>query len=221
MSLHSRLQKVTQGLSPPQRAVLVLQALRDGREPDPELRRIADEQQRQAFNRLVSLIWMTNHHIGAVANITAYRVDLVEDAQRYFNLFNEAASLLEEAEGVKRTRGYKDWRKRQSITAAEFLRSLALECREDGISVLVHLWQELLAQQLVRDDIAAEFDGEDPLLPVNREVIDDTRSRLLASAEAFSARKLLPDVPGDEFVARYQALVNDAFRQLLLVEPYQ
>jgi hypothetical protein len=221
MTMQSRLQKVTQGLSPLQRAILILQALKEGREPDPELRRIADEQQRKAFNRYVSLIWMTNHHVGAVANITAYRVYLVEDAGKYFKLFNEAASLLEEAEGVKRSRGYKDWRKRQTITGSELLRSLALECREDGITTLVHLWQELLAQELVRDDVASEFEGEDPLLPVNREVVDDTRSRLLATADTLSARKLLPDVPGEEFVARYQALINDAFRQLLLAEPYQ
>ena len=220
MTIQSRLQKATKGLSSLQRAVLVLQALRDGREPDPDLRRIPDEQQRRAFNRYVSLLWLTNHHIGAVVNITAYRVDIVKEARRYFDLFNEAAFLMEEAEGVKRSRGYKGWRKRGSITGSEFLRSLALECKDDGIQHLVHLWQELLAAGVVRDDIAAEFEGEDPLLPAYREIVEETRTELLTAADAFSVRRLLPEVPGDEFVSRYQSMVNEAFRQLLFAEPY-
>ena len=221
MSIHSRLQKVTQGLSPQQRAVLTLQALKEGREPDPELRRISDEQQRQTFNRYVSLIWITNHHVGAVARITAYRVDLVEQARKYFDLFNEAAVLMEEAEGVKRSRGYKDWRKRPTITGSELLRSLALECKEDGVQYLLHLWQELCAQELVTQDLAGEFEGQDPLLPAYHDQVEDTRTRLLAAADAFSARKLLPAEPGDEFVSRYQTMVNEAFRELMLAEPYE
>ena len=221
MTMQSRLQKATQGLTPLQRAVLLLRAMQEEREPDPELRRITDEQQRKAFNRYTSLLWLTNHHIGAVVNITAHRVELVEDALKYFELFNEAATLLEEAEGVKRSRGYKDWRKRPSITGSELLRSLALECREHGIRNLVHLWQELQAAEVVRDDIASEFEGEDPLLPAYREIADEARAELLAAADAFSARKLLPAEPGDEFVSRYQTMVNEAFRELMLAEPYE
>jgi hypothetical protein len=220
MAIQTRLQKATQGLTPLQRAVLVLKAMQEGREPDPDLRRISDAQQRQAFNRFVSLLWMTNHHIGAIVNITAHRVQLVEDAKKYFELFNEAAALLEEAEGVKRSRGYMDWRKREQITASEMLRSLAIECRNEGIKHLIHLWQELQAQQLVRDDIASEFEGEDPLLPAYREIVEEARAELLSAADTFSARKLLPEVPGDDFVSSYQAMVNEAFRQLMLAEPY-
>jgi hypothetical protein len=221
VTMQARLHKVTQGLTPLQRAVLLLKAMQEGREPDTELRRITDEQQRKAFNRYTSLLWLTNHHIGAVVSITAYRVDLVQDARKYFDLFNEAAALLEEAEGVKRSRGYKDWLKRPSITASEMLRSLALECRKDGIRHLVHLWQELLAADVVRDDIAAEFEGEDPLLPAYREIVEGARAELLAAADAFSARKLLPKIPSDEFVSSYQAMVNEAYRQLMLAEPYE
>jgi len=39
-------------------------------------------------------------------------------------------------------------------------------------------WQEVRAVETVLDEVAAEFDGEDPLLPPVREVLDKTRSDL-------------------------------------------
>jgi hypothetical protein len=220
MTLQARLQKVTQGLSPLQRAVLTLRALKEGREPDSDLRRIDDESQRRAFNRYVALLWVSNHHLGAITSITAYRVDLVEDARSYFDLFNEAASLLEEAEGIKKTRGFKNWRRRKQLTAPELLRSLALECREDGVRNLLHLWKEASAQQIVQDELAEDFEGEDPLLAENRDRMDDTRARLLAAADGLGARNLLVE-GDDEFVGVFQTTVNEAFRQLEMTEPFQ
>ena len=78
MTMQSRLQRATQSLTPLQRAVLVVQATREGREPDPELRRIDDEVQRRAFNRYMALLWVANYHLGAIASITAYRVEVAE-----------------------------------------------------------------------------------------------------------------------------------------------
>jgi hypothetical protein len=40
-------------------------------------------------------------------------------------------------------------------------------------------WQELRAVETVLDEVAEEFDGEDPLLPQVREVLDKTRQGLL------------------------------------------
>ena len=121
---------------------------------------------------------------------------------------------------MKRSRGYKDWRRRKTITGSGLLRSLALECREDGIRHLVHLWKELCAQQTVREDLAEEFAGEDILLPEQREQVEDTRARLLAAADAFGARQLLAE-RDDEFAGVYQRTVNEAFSQLNLTEPYE
>lgn len=39
-------------------------------------------------------------------------------------------------------------------------------------------WQELRAVEAVLEEVAAEFDGEDPLLPLVREVLDKTRQDL-------------------------------------------
>jgi hypothetical protein len=40
-------------------------------------------------------------------------------------------------------------------------------------------WQELRAVEMVLDEVAQEFDGEDPLLPPVREVLDKTRQDLV------------------------------------------
>jgi hypothetical protein len=218
MSITARLQKVTQGLSPLQRALLVLQALREGKEPDPELRRIDDEQQRRAFNRYMGLLWVIKHQLGAVLSIIQSRVETAENHLHYFELFNQAAALVEEQEGVKPARGHRKWRQQKGeITVPAFLRSLALEARDDGSAQLRHLWQELQAFEQVVDDLASDFAGEDPLLPDLRERAADIRSRLLSAATRLGAGKL-PDTPDPAFVEAYAATVDEAFKHLNLVE---
>jgi hypothetical protein len=49
MTMQTRLHKVTQSLSPLQRIALILRAQREGREPDPELYRDDDPQQRKGL----------------------------------------------------------------------------------------------------------------------------------------------------------------------------
>jgi len=68
MTMQSRLQRVTQCLSPLQRICLILQAQRDGREPDPELGKVADPQQNKAFNRYVALLYVINRELGALCH---------------------------------------------------------------------------------------------------------------------------------------------------------
>jgi hypothetical protein len=218
MSITTRLQKVTQGLSPLQRALLVLEALRDGREPDPELRRIEDEQQRRVFNRYMGLLWVANHHLAAFLSIIEFRVEVAESRAHYFELFNEAAGLVEEHEGIKRTRGDRKWRERRGeITVPAFMRSLALEARDDGNAQVRHLWQELLAFDEVIEDLSPDFAGEDPLLPDLRQRAGSIRSRLSAAATKLGAGKL-PEEPDAPFVDAYTAAVDEAFRHLNLVE---
>ena len=106
MSIATRLQGATQGLSPLQRALLVLQAVRDGKEPDPELRRIDDEQERRVFNRYMGLLWVINHQLGATLSVIEYRVEIAESHAHYSELFNEAAGLVDEHEAVRELAEY-------------------------------------------------------------------------------------------------------------------
>jgi hypothetical protein len=57
----------------------------------------------------------------------------------------------------------------------EVIAALAESLREG----LPWCWQELRAVETVLDEVAQEFDGEDPLLPPVREVLDNTRQGLL------------------------------------------
>jgi len=102
----------------------------------------------------------------------------------------------------------------------EFLRSLALESREAGRQHIVHLWSEQRALEAVRDELAAEFDGIDPLLPEHRERAEETDARLRSLATALGARKPLKN-RDDELASHYRKLVHDGFKSLGLAEPFQ
>ena len=213
MSLSTRLQRVTQTLSPHERAILVLQALREGREPDPSLRRIDDEVQRRAFNRYMALLWVANHHLGAVASITSYRVELAEQGARYFELFNETAALIEEHHGLKPTRASRTWRTKELTTAPEVLRGLALERRDEAVEHVEHLWKETLALEAAWDELAADFAGEDIVLPESRERHRETQDRLRAAAKQVGLRHL-PSEPEEAMLRSYQDVVAESLRHL-------
>jgi hypothetical protein len=220
VTLSARLQKVTQGLTPHQRAVLVLQALREGREPDPELRRIDDPVLSRAFNRYMALLWVINQHLGAVSRVTALRVELVENAIYYAELFSKAAAIAQEREGGANPKAHRDWRTRKETTLTDLLLSLAQEAKRDGIANLTHLWKEACALQAVREELAADFEGVDPLLPAQRDDAEEARCRLLAAADTLGVRRRLVD-RDEEYVGVYQQEVNESFRHLGLAEPYK
>jgi hypothetical protein len=213
MSLGTRLQRATQSLSPLQRAVLVLQATREGREPDPELRRIDDEVQRRAFNRYMGLLWVANHHLGAIASITAYRVELAEQAAHYTEVFNQAAALIEEHNSLKPTRAVRDWRRKELTTAPELLRGLALERKDEALAQIEHLWKETLALESMWTELAEDFAGEDILLPEHRERHAESQERLRAAARTIGLRNL-PASPDDEMLRACHETVAESFRHL-------
>ena len=213
MSITTRLSRATQTLSPLQRATLVLHSLREGREPDPELRRIDDELQRRAFNRYMALLWVANHHLGAVAAITAYRVELAEQAAHYFELFNEIAALIEEHHGLQPTRASRTWRTRELTTAPEVLRGLALERRDEAVQQVVHLWKETLALEAMWDELAEDFAGEDIVLPEFRERHLDTQERPRAAAKPVGLRHL-PSEPEEAMLQAFETALTEAFKHL-------
>ena len=75
--------------------------------------------------------------------------------------------LLEEKLGRRATERQERW--------DEAMAALREQLRE-GVP---WCWQELWATEMVLEEVAAEFDGEDPLLPPVREVLDKTRRDLV------------------------------------------
>jgi hypothetical protein len=220
MSLTTRLERATQSLTPLQRAVLVLQALRDGREVGSDITDSKDEQQRRAFNRYMALLWVANHQLGANAAIIAFRVELAQKEHWRVQVLNQAAGLLDEDEGRPPSKAQRNWRKRKGpIEVPVFLRSLALECDDDCAELVQHLWREVLALEQVWQDLSAEFGGEDPVLPEHRERLKQTTEELRELAGDMGIKKL-PEQPDDELTQAWANVVNESFRHLGLVEPY-
>ena len=99
MSITTRLLEVTQGLSPLQRVSLVLQALRDGRETDPDIARIDDPQEKKAFNRYIGLLYCANVGLAPRCHGLSIVTDELERAAERVRLLEQAASVLEEDHG--------------------------------------------------------------------------------------------------------------------------
>src|SRR5688500_7988686 len=141
---------MTEGLSPLQRAVLVLKELRQGRGPTPEVRDVKDPQQRRIFNRYMALLWVANHQLGATSTMIAMRVEIAEKEKWLAQLLNDAADILDDTEGKPRSRAKRNRRQQKGeIEVSVFLRGLALECRDDAAALVEHLWREVAALEQV------------------------------------------------------------------------
>ena len=213
MTMQARLQKVTQGLSPLQRAVLVLQAQREGREPDPELGRISDAQQSRIFNRYLALACVINRELGAFAHTVSGLSTTLDCCAHQVRLLEQAAAQLEEEHGLKRARRPRDWRKTKEVSIPEFLRSLAQELRHDLLDGVELHWKELRALEIVWGELAAEFDGEDPVHPDLRKQAATTAATLRALAIEMGGRRRLGE-PDDAVLANVCHLVDESFEML-------
>ena len=220
MSVSTRLQSVTQNLSPLQRALLVIQAIREDRDVDPDVKDFKDEQQRRVFNRYMALLWVANHYVGVVSTIISFRVQMVDNEKARFLVLNEAADILDDAEGKPRTKGERNWRKQSGdIEVSAFLRGLALECRDDGVTMAEHLWGEMLALEQLWRDLSADFAGEDLVVPEHRERVDQAKKDLRELARTLGLRKL-PTEPNEASFRQWMDIVSDAFHRLGLAGPY-
>jgi hypothetical protein len=213
VTVQARLQKITQGLSALQRISLILQAQRDGREPDPELSRISDPQQNMAFNRYVALLYVINRELGALCHTLAgWSQFLVQNAVQV-RLLNQAATVLEQDYGIASVSRPRDWRSAGQMEVPEFLRSLALELRAELVDAVVQRWREVAALELVWAELTEEFGGEDPVTPELRSMADETKQGLLSLAREFNGNKRLQS-PDEASLAEVRRQVDDAFDKL-------
>ncbi len=214
MSITTRLQKVTQGLSPLQRISLVLQALRDGRDADPDVVRIDDPQEKKAFNRYIALLYCANVGLAPRCHGLSIVTDELERAAERVRLLEQAAGVLEEDHGLPRPRRVRDWRKsRKNMQVNEFLRSLAREMRTELLADIALRWQELRAVELLWDEIADEVAGEDPVGPETRAKADEVAALLESLAKELGRSSCLVE-PDAAMVAEARETVDQAFKQL-------
>ena len=213
MTVQSRLQKITQSLSPLQRITLMLEAHRDGREADPELHRISDPHQAKAFRRYIALLYISNAALGPRCDAVAIVAGDLDVAANQVRLLEQAAGVLEEEHGLKLPRRVRDWHRSGEMEVNEFLRSLARDLRNDLVEVLALRWQELRAVELVWDELAEEFGGADPVDPQFREKVAEASGRMQALAKEMNATRRLLE-PDEDVLAEARKAVDDAFARL-------
>jgi transcription antitermination factor NusG len=213
MTMQGRLQKVTQSLSPLRRIALILRAQREGREPDPELYRDGDPQQRKAFNRYVALLYVINRELGALCHTLSGWSQFLESSAEQVGLLERAAEQLEEAEGIERVARPRDWRSAQQMEVPEFLRSLGAELQRDLLKTVAQRWSEVGAVEQVWSELAEEFAGEEPVTPELRKLAAETRDRLQALVKEFGGKRRLGP-PTEAALTETRQVVDAAFEQL-------
>lgn len=190
MSVDSRLSAIMPALTAKERAILVLRSLKDRTPEDPKLRRAMPSEQAAEFNRLIVLmnacniylplyITMVEGHSQELHLRFSWLMTLARFGMHTWNL----AALLPASK-----RGQAEKIVADSYPAVELpwqpddvdhsWLNVAERAMEAVRGDLAGLWQELKSIDLVLDEVASEFDGEDPMRPVMRGVLEKARYRL-------------------------------------------
>jgi hypothetical protein len=217
VSLAARLDRVLPSLTARQRAVLVLRTLAAGQEPDAALRGIGDQRERRAFNRYMGLLYVVNCELDAMLQSVLYALEQLAGWTN-LELLREAGALAATELGEQADpRVVKNWRKAKEVKVTEFLLGVAEEVRALELTQLLSLWREFRSLEAVWLELAAEFDGESPLLPEMRSKAD----RVLVALEEQGRRLAAPRrLPGADpaVVADVRRRVEHTFAYLGLVE---
>jgi hypothetical protein len=216
--LRSRLDRLTPVLTAKERAILALRAQNAGQERDPELLRMPEEQ-RRAYDHYVGLVFVATAQLGALLHVIGNQIDHIESDLDLLAQLDGAASIIEAEWGQGPPDwSVKGWRKRKTLTVPEFLRGLSHDLSANIEAELALRWQELRAVEIVWDEIALEFDGEDAAHPDLRARAAATKEKAVGlAAKLHPPRRKLPK-PKEELVAMTRNIVDQAFDALGLVK---
>jgi hypothetical protein len=192
VSIDSRLNRLTTGLSPKERGILMLRAYKGEITADPLWRTTVQPQDYDAVDSYVRLINACN------INLAAFVTQIQGKTDQAWTLYWWLDSVL--------ALGLQSWhlalltptrdRPRAEKALARF-DSLAVSLpwnEQQGVFTWLELvddlrgrlgvaftvaWTMLRAAEMVADEAAERFDGEDPLRPVARETLAKCRRRLL------------------------------------------
>ena len=207
MSIATRLGRLTPALTPKEQVILVLRARKADEEPDPQLGRGLAEADRREYNRYIALLIAANNELGATLNCLPTLVSGYEDCARHVEVLLAAAAILEAEQGLQAPRKPpRDWRQKKLITVPELLRGLAGELRRDVADHVAYCWRELLALEAVWVELAAEFEGEDPLDPELRTTAEQVRASFMALAAGLGMK--LPSEPDEAMLEAVRRLID-------------
>jgi len=216
MSINTRLDRVTPNLSGRQRAILAMRSIAAGQEPDRELWRIDDEQERRSFNRCMALFYVANTEIGMVLDAIRFHLDrLTEDTT--FELLREASEMAARDLGQPADpKNARRWRSKREVTVPEFLLGVAEDVRVQALDRLLARAAELRAVEHAWEELAGEF-GEPILAAEVRESTDAAWHLLREQVQRLGGPKRLPEADA-AFSVVLRDKVEHAFLQLRQVE---
>jgi hypothetical protein len=221
MSLATRLNRLTPGLTGKQRALLIIRAHLDDREPDRELLANVPSDQRREYDYYIALLYTSNSTLGTLLRSLTWIVDALERDSEQYAMIANAARLVEEAfEATPDIEEVRRWKKSSNLTLPLFLRGLERDVRASGLQRLLMLWQELRGLEMLWAEIAGECDGEDLRHPDLIAEAALLRTRLLDLIQAVSPKhaKKPPD-PSEEALAGVRRHVDEAMRMMGFREP--
>lgn len=164
-----RLDRLTPAFSARERAILALRAWKEGVPEDPELRSKMPLEQGPEFARYIDLIRGTYDVVSLFVVILDQSLALLDARYGWLlSLQLWALSISDLADRNTRRRG-KSARRAEKIAEA-----VGTRLRE-GIELR---WRELLATEQVLEEVAAEFDGEDPARPQERRALAQGKETL-------------------------------------------
>ena len=192
-----RIDRLLPTLSAQERAVFVLRQYKSGADETSAIRSTMPPHQVAAFNRFIRLMNVANSDLGAALLLLAAQVRLTEVKYAWLMsllLFGDeievaAYLLLRDTKDSKLRRQVRDIiaktpgamevpialgvePKAKEPIATGLVRALLAGVR-DGLD---RNWRELRAMEVVVEEVAEEFDGEDPWRADTRQVLDDAKA---------------------------------------------
>src|SRR5581483_105161 len=187
MSIDARLSRLSPVLTARERAVLVLKSLKDKTPEDPSWRRSMPPEQTEEFNRLIVLMNACNVYLPLYISVLHERVEQLYlrfywyDTVLGFGLHPwKLAELVPPARRKQAeeavNRGFPVVDLPWSAEEHRYSWTTVTDDMYKGIRLLtVSLWQEVRSVDIVIAEVAAELNGEDPMRPIMRGILEQTR----------------------------------------------
>ena len=210
MSIDARLRKLTTVLSAKERAVLVLRSLKDKTPEDPAWRATMPPEQTPEFNRLIGLVNACNIYLPLYITMVEQQTEQLYLKFAWLDsiiaLGQQAWLLAKLVPASKRKRAEKVLSEKWPLAELPWdpnddpssWLNIADQMETAARAMLVSLWQQLRSIDVVLHEVAQEFDGEDPLRPVMRGIVEETRRQLTALHAVFTAMEPLELKEPDE-----------------------
>ena len=194
----ARMKGISEGLTAQERGLLVLRAWKEGKNEDWTWRSMMPAWQVRDFNRLIGLMNGVNQTLGV------YLYAISQEVEKLSLRLGWLISLTL-------------WSMRTSElpthTAPGPIESELIELHQGALREGIgQRWQQVTAVEVVVDEIAREFDGEDPAVSRVRQSLDHTKLELQAIFEQVTQLGLLEEIelsePGEEALAEVRELIE-------------